>query len=143
MNCPRDKTALEIKSYRGIEVDECPTCKGKWLDHHELDELEDQAFDSSHRKGTRVYARRESDIACVKCGNPMMTFNYRAYNLPIDVCSDDHGFWLDPGEDKKVMELMRERVKDLNRSGATQLAWNKTVRGGGRSFSDRVRDFFR
>ncbi len=143
MNCPRDNAALEVKNYKGIEVDECPACKGRWLDHHELDELEDQAFGSGHRKGTRMYAQRESDIDCVKCGRQMTTFNYRAYNLPIDLCPDEHGFWLDPGEENQVLELMRKRVKDLKRSGSAQVAWDKSVRGGSRSLTDRIKGFFK
>ena len=144
MNCPRDKTPLKVRTHRGIEVDECPACKGMWLDHHELDDLEDRAFDSGHRKGTRIYAQRESDISCVKCGKLMTTFNYRAYNLPIDQCPDQHGYWLDPGEEKQVMDLMKRRVRDLNRSATAQVGWDKTVRrGGGRSLTDRIKDFFR
>ena len=143
MNCPRDNAALEVKTYKGIEVDECPVCKGRWLDHHELDELEDQAFDSEHRKGMRMYAQRDSDINCVKCGKLMTTFNYRAYNLPIDFCPDEHGFWLDPGEENEVLELMGKRVKDLKRSGTAQVAWDKSVRGGGRSLTDRIKGFFK
>ena len=81
MECPRDKTNLEIKIDRGIEIDECPSCKGKWLDQQELDVLEDTVFVTGLKKGTRMYAIRESDINCVKCGEQMATFNYRALLL--------------------------------------------------------------
>ena len=144
MNCPRDNTALKTRTRQGIEVDECPACKGMWLDHHELDDLEDRAFKGDLRKGTRTYSERESDISCIKCGRQMSTFNYRAYNLPIDQCPDRHGFWLDPGEDRQVMDLMKKRVRDLNRSASAQVDWRRAVRSGGRrSFMDRLKDLFR
>ena len=143
MNCPRDNASLIVKDYKGIEVDECPTCKGKWLDHHELDELEDKAFNKGGRKGTRMYAQRESDINCLKCDKRMTMFNYRAYNLQIDFCPDEHGFWLDPGEDKQVLELMSQRVKDLKRSAVAEVGWDKAVRGRKRSFTDRIKGLFR
>ena len=40
MLCPRDETELKIEHTHKIEVDHCPTCNGRWLDHHELDLLE-------------------------------------------------------------------------------------------------------
>ncbi len=144
MDCPRDNTTLEVKMLRGIEVDRCPGCGGMWLDHHELDDLEDRAFDPGQRKGMRVYSERDSDIACPKCGRAMRTFNYRAHNLPIDQCPDEHGFWLDPGEERAVMELMRQRVRDLRRSASAQVDWVRAVeKGGGPSLIDRVKDLFR
>ena len=145
MECPRDKTNLEIKIDRGIEIDECPSCKGKWLDQQELDVLEDTVFVTGLKKGTRMYAIRESDIKCVKCGEQMATFNYRAYNLPIDYCPDQHGFWLDGGEDKKILGLMKKRVGDLKRSQSAEMEWNDNLLGiaGGRSIIDRIKDFFR
>ena len=145
MECQRDKTNLEIKIDRGIEIDECPSCKGKWLDQQELDVLEDTVFVTGLKKGTRMYAIRESDINCVKCGEQMATFNYRAYNLPIDYCPDQHGFWLDGGEDKKILDLMKKRVGDLKRSQSAEMEWNDNLLGiaGGRSIIDRIKDFFR
>ena len=88
MNCPRDNTALNVEMHKGIEVDRCPKCEGIWLDFHELDQLEDTVFDKDELKGTVEYSPRPSDIACPKCQGPMTTFNYRAYNLPIDYCND-------------------------------------------------------
>ena len=64
------------------------------------------------RKGMIEYARRESDISCPHCNEQMETFNYRANNLPIDHCKNEHGYWLDAGEEKKVLETMKQRVQD-------------------------------
>lgn len=144
MNCPRCQTQLKLQRYKGIEVDRCPQCKGLWLDHPELGQLEDTVLDDDAAKGTMEYARRDSDIPCPTCGGLMATFNYRAYNLPIDYCPQEHGFWLDPGEEERVLELMRQRVKDLERSAGAQAEWSNFLkRIGSRSFLDRVKDLFR
>jgi Zn-finger nucleic acid-binding protein len=45
MECPKCGSELRKTSYRGIEVDRCSSCDGMWLDLHELDQLEDKAFD--------------------------------------------------------------------------------------------------
>ena len=144
MNCPRCRTELKLQEYRGIQVDRCPECKGLWLDHPELDQLEDTVMDDDVAKGTMEYASRESDISCPTCGDLMTTFNYRAYNLPIDYCPKEHGFWLDAGEEDRVLELMRQRIKDLNRSSGAEAEWARFLkRVGSRSFMDKVKDLFR
>ncbi len=144
MDCPRCNVALEVKNLNGVEVDSCPQCEGQWLDHPELDELEDTKFDVDEQKGTMVYAVRSSDISCPQCAGPMRTFNYRAYDLPLDACEAEHGFWLDKGEEKRVMELMDQRIKDLKRSGSAEEDWGKMLgRLKTKYFSDKVKDLFR
>lgn len=94
-----------------------------WLDIHELDQLEDTIFTDDRLKGMMEYSPRPSDIACPKCNGHMTTFNYRAYNLPIDTCDSNDGYWLDGGEDKRVLELMKQRIKDLDRSAKAESEW--------------------
>ena len=144
MDCPRCSVSLESKSYKGIDVDKCPQCEGLWLDHPELDQLEDTVMDDDASKGTTVYAVRPSDISCPKCDGPMRIFNYRAYNLPIDECESQHGFWLDGGEEKRVLELMGQRIKDLKRSSAAEEDWGKLLnRLKSKAFSDKLKGLFR
>ena len=50
-------------------------------------------------------------------------FNYRAFNLELDFCPNEHGFWLDSGEEKRVLEIMKQRVKDLKRSTDAEVEW--------------------
>lgn len=123
MDCPRCTTELKIEKHKGIEIDRCPKCDGLWLDHPELDQLEDTAFAKDELKGMMEYNLRPSDIKCPVCSNQMTTFNYRAYNLPIDTCEEEHGYWLDKGEDTKVIEIMKQRIKDLDRSAKAEAQW--------------------
>ena len=144
MDCPRCGVSLESKTYKGIDVDRCPRCEGTWFDHPELDQLEDTVMDDDASKGTTVYAVRPSDISCPKCAGPMRIFNYRAYNLPIDECESQHGFWLDAGEEKRVLELMEQRIKDLKRSGVAEEDWGRMLkRLKSKSFSDKMKGLFR
>ncbi len=143
MNCPRCDVALNEKSLKGIEIDHCPECKGLWLDFHEMDQLEDHSMDDDELKGMMEYARRESDISCPHCNEVMETFNYRANDLPIDHCKNQHGYWLDEGEEKKVLEIMKQRVQDLKRSSSAEESWSKFLeRGGTRSSLAKVKDLF-
>ncbi len=143
MNCPRCDVGLDEKSFKGIEIDHCPQCKGLWLDFHELDQLEDHSMDDDERKGMIEYARRESEISCPHCHEVMETFNYRAHDLPIDHCKNQHGYWLDEGEEKKVLDIMNQRTRDLRRTASAEEKWvNFLERGGTRSFLTKVKDLF-
>ena len=48
------------------------------------------------------------------------------------MCPDHHGFWLDEGEDKQVLDYMRERKQSLGRIAAAERSWHAAKRGGGR-----------
>ena len=143
MNCPRCDVALDERKFKGIDVDHCPDCKGLWLDFHELDQLEDTVMDDDRSKGMMDYSRRDSDIHCPHCDGKMETFNYRAHNLPIDHCTDGHGYWLDKGEEDRVLEIMRTRTQDLKRSTSAEEQWAQFMeRGGTRSFLDKMKGLF-
>ena len=136
MRCPRDDTELIIEHMHGIEVDHCPTCNGRWLDHQELDELEATRATEEQRQATVEYARRESELKCPVCDEQMTAFNYRAYDLELDTCEQEHGFWLDPGEAGRVRDIIDDRVRGLERSASAEAAWGtflEGLRGGGKS----------
>ena len=144
LKCPRDETELLIEHHKGIEVDHCPTCNGRWLDHHELDQLEALAApDEDTRKAMVEYAKRPSDLKCPVCEKQMRAFNYRAYNLEIDTCEDEHGFWLDAGEEGRVRDIMEERVRGLARAASSEEAWGKFLgRVGNRGVWDNIKGMF-
>jgi Zn-finger nucleic acid-binding protein len=125
-----------------IEVDRCPQCGGAWYDDEELELLEATVAADDERRGMIDYAKRESDITCVVCSKPMRAFNYRAYNLELDACTDEHGFWLDHGEADRVRDVMTERVAGLQRAGTAQDAWNRAKRGDKGGIMDNIRGLF-
>jgi Zn-finger nucleic acid-binding protein len=105
-------------------VDHCPACHGRWLDAHELDELEASAVaDVDARRGMIEYAKRPSELNCPACGRQMVAFNYRANNLELDTCPKEHGYWLDAGETERVRDLIEQRVRDLNRAANAEASW--------------------
>ncbi len=146
MQCPRDGADLVEEQLHGIEVDHCPTCNGRWLDHHELDELEATKASDEERRGMIQYAQRESELKCPVCGEQMLAFNYRAYNLEIDTCEQEHGFWLDAGEAGEVRDVIDERVRGLERAATAEQAWGKFLdnlgSGGGGGMWGSIRGIF-
>ena len=147
MNCPHCAVSLVEEHHRGIEVDHCPSCNGRWLDPHQLTALEATVRSTeADRQATIVYARRKSELNCPVCGERMMAFNYRAYSLELDTCHRHHGFWLDPGEDGHVRDIIEDRVKGLRRAASAEDSWAEFLagmRGGGRiSAWDRIKNLF-
>ena len=130
MNCPRDRTELIVGREHGIEVDRCPQCNGRWLDHDELDRLEATVPSTEEQRlATIEYARRGSELACPRCAKPMRAFNYRAYDLELDACEDQHGFWLDAGEESRVRDIVKERVRGLKRASRMESGWGRFLDG--------------
>lgn len=141
VNCPRDGAELRVEELRGIQVDRCPECNGRWLDREELGQLEATVTSTEEQRvATIEYSNRESELSCPNCGVLMSTFNYRAYSLELDACREGHGYWLDSGEEGRVRDIIEERVKGLERAATAEASWDKFLDGirGGGSFWDRL-----
>ncbi len=143
MRCPRDGTEFIEEHHEGIDVDRCTTCKGIWLDEHQMHELESKVIEDEKTRGTLVYAKRKSELVCPWCERQLTAFNYRARNLELDMCEHGDGFWIDHGEDKQALDFLKQRIKDLERSYKAEGDWHTTKRArGSRSFLDKVKGFF-
>lgn len=140
--CPVDGGELAEHRLHGVHVDRCEVCKGMWLDPNELGEVEATAADEDVRRGMLEYGERPSELRCPVCGRAMTTFNYRAHGVHIDTCSE-HGYWLDKGEDRAVLDVIRKRKGELRRIPGAEAAWDAARRGGsGGGISDRLKRFF-
>ena len=136
MNCPKCGFALTQKYYKGmIEVDYCPNCRGMWLDLDELDQLEDIACDDDAHKGSLVHNQTPTRYPCPHCATPLQEFEYRLYDLKLDYCTEKHGFWLDAGEDERVVEIMRQRSAQIQRKLNADGEWQQTLK--------KLRTFFK
>jgi Zn-finger nucleic acid-binding protein len=145
MKCPNCESELAPARRHGVDVDACPSCKGLWLSAQELDQLEDEAFDLGDKeKGTLVFAAEPSTRLCPQCGQALQGFQYRLYDLPLEFCAAGHGYFLDAGEDDRVLALMREEETRLKRSGRAETHWAahlRHLRSG--DFFERLRNLLR
>jgi Zn-finger nucleic acid-binding protein len=125
--CPRDGAALETKKYEAkIEIDECPTCKGVWLDHGELEAIQATV----ERDYSGAVAARDTmpssldaphgPIVCLACGAPMDARPYGfGSQIVIDVCTEGCGVWLDGGE----LSALERFYEDSQRETEIPLSW--------------------
>ena len=116
MKCPECNTELAQGKRDGVDMEVCPNCKGMWLTAQELTELEDKVFDfGDDEKGSLMLGSTPTTRKCPQCGKPMNQFEYRLYDLEMDFCPDQHGYWLEADEDQRVLELMKKEEKNLGR----------------------------
>ena len=123
MQCPVDSEELKKTIYEAqIEVDQCPSCSGMWLDYGELESIQDSRetdyaeelqnipnyFDKSYQF---ALAKNEDMLYCPHCGNEMEKREYSYCSLiMIDVCPACRGVWLHKGEIKEL-EIFFERSR--------------------------------
>jgi len=144
MQCPRCNLTLAPTMRHEIKVNQCQSCKGMWLEHEELDQLEDEVFDFGDRwKGTLVFGSSATTDKCPECAALMQRFKYRFYDLEMEFCPNQHGYWLESDEDTRVLELMKREEQDLQRKLLAENKWARTLRHmRSRSFFSRLRDLF-
>ncbi len=105
------KGQLLVKKYENIQIDECNTCHGVWLDAPELFQIiskREETFSQAETKNVlqesgskKIITKRQ--LSCLKCGESLVHFNYDySSGVIIEACPKQHGFWLDKGELEKV-----------------------------------------
>ena len=144
MKCPLDASDLQKTRLYNMEVDKCPQCEGMWLDYQELDQLEDRELKMDLDKGSLVLSARASEHKCPSCGSTLQRFKYRFNDLELDMCPQLHGFWLDRGEDKRVLDLMKEREDDIKAKLKAERKWASTLRQlRSPTFAQKVKELFK
>lgn len=145
MKCPRCGVDLQPAQRHRLAVNYCPSCKGMWLEHDELGQLEDEVFDFGDRwKGTLVFDSTATGDRCPECAASLRRFRYRFYDLEMEFCPNQHGYWLEDDEDTRVLELMKREEADLARKLLAEDKWSallRHMRSG--SFFGRLKDLFR
>lgn len=141
MKCPRCHSDLTPTKRDGVDMETCPSCQGMWLTSQELTRLEDEVFDlGDDEKGSLVFSPAATTDPCPQCGQPMQRFGYRLYDVEMDFCPAAHGFWLDAGEDKRVLDIMKKEERDLERTVLAQDKWATRLKHlRSPSFLDKMR----
>ena len=127
--CPVDQTNLVLSKTSGEESSTCPKCDGVWITLEALEALEDRAANADMVKGQRQYGKHEVDHDCPHCSKGMVRFRYRGYNLEIESCPSDGGFWLDKSEDREIRHVMKRRTSNLARASSAERSWHNARRG--------------
>ena len=133
MNCPVDQNILTPRIYEDtIEVDECSSCGGIWLDRGELERIERtrendySTFLQPESETGPVFSQkskaygaalsgkssaRTRTLSCPSCGHVLYQKEHGFFSqIFIDSCISCRGVWLDKGELQDI-EIFFERNK--------------------------------
>ena len=129
MRCPVDSEVLQKTVYEEqIEVDQCPSCAGMWLDYGDLEAIQDSTehdysdelesipnyFDHAYEF---ALAKNERAYYCPRCANEMEKREYGyCSQIMIDLCPSCRGVWLHKDEIKELeifFEKSRYEAKDI------------------------------
>ncbi len=148
MNCPNCNTSsFALKEYETVQIDQCKTCYGIWLDHNELNAIVKNLvaeFNDSDIKNTISNAfmglpknEKSKNRTCPKCNDKLNAVNYSVDSgVIIDRCPSGHGVWLDHFEldqvqqyreywqenTKKSLNHFSNLVKEVNESSGKDSA---------------------
>lgn len=144
LKCPKCRTDLTPTIRHKLEVNYCPSCKGMWLERAELDQLEDEVFDfGEHAKGTLLLESAPTSDQCPECDSTLRSFRYRFYDLIMELCPNQHGYWLTENEDDRVLELMKNEEREMRHKLSAEARWASVMKQmRSHSFLSKVRDLF-
>jgi Zn-finger nucleic acid-binding protein len=119
MNCPRDNTALEMKSFGEVSAATCPTCRGMYLQHGELNRLaEPTVGDVEYSSVDGDTLQHPDEYGPIRCPHDGATMSKVDFNVDttiiLDYCTTCEGFWVD----EKELDAIRAEVKRLNEADA-------------------------
>lgn len=100
MPCPICGKSMVALEFHGVELDHCLHCGGVWLDRGELGVL--LAGDPAYHPEWKLQGGAAGSKTCPHCTRKLAVVPLRDSNLEVDVCTHEHGLWLDAGELEKL-----------------------------------------
>jgi len=149
MNCPRCQAPLHTRSIDEVDIDECRSCQGIWLDADKLRLLKDrtdpdlQWMDFELWDHADRFRIAERPIICPACSVPLVAIDYADTGVTIDYCTGCRGVWLDADEFAKIIEHLSEDLLAMESSEylKASLEEAKELITGHESFVSEWKDF--
>ncbi len=116
MICPNCKTELKEKTFHGVKIDSCPSCKGHWFESDELRKAKDKKEEAVNWVDVNLWEDEgkfrlsEDSKQCPDCGLPLYEVSYGDSDIKVDVCNICEGVWLDDGEFRKIIKHLKEKA---------------------------------
>lgn len=150
MKCPDCKGELQQIDCKGILINECVGCKGKWFDRGELRRAKNRTdndlrwldFDPFGEDAEKLSVASKGKV-CPKCSKEMSSLKYMDSKIIIDKCSGCEGVWLEPGELAKIILYLKDKVSAETGKEYTKDTFKKFVQifTGHKGLISEVKDF--
>ena len=147
--CPACGHNLKPTPLLSVQVDQCPNCKGVWLDRDELRLAKDQAdpdlgwMDFEIWKHPDLFEVGPRHLNCPKCQTDLLALRYGETKVQVDYCRTCQGIWLDRGEFKRIIDALENELTSKTTSEYVKASIEeaKELFNGPESFLSEWRDF--
>lgn len=120
MICPECGAQLRRSDYKGVLLDECPKCRGRWFDRGELKKAKDRTdddlrwldFDPFGSDADKLAVPSPHQLPCPKCSVRMTALIYARSAITIHKCTQCHGIWLGHGQFAAIVRYL-EKIVDM------------------------------
>ena len=128
MKCPNCQRDLEQIDFRGIMVNECPDCQGRWFGRDDLEKAKNNTdddlrwidFDPFIKKAKHFNVIPDEAGACPQCDQTMIALAYAHSGVVIMKCEQCRGIWLQDGEFKKIIGYLENMITSHSASEYAQ-----------------------
>lgn len=118
MDCPKDRTPLEVVHFHTIPIHRCPKCKGTWYEIDQLRVLKDKEAHGDYcwinldlwRDTAKFRAASSSRYTCPADSTPLIPVHYGNTIIVADICQTCKGVWLDKGEYARIIKFLADAV---------------------------------
>ena len=108
MDCPACKEPLIVLELSEVEIDNCVSCGGIWLDHGELELLLEDSSQKDRFMSSFQLDRQSKEKArkCPICSKKMdKVLCGPDKDIGIDRCRNNDGIWVDRGELQQIIQI--------------------------------------
>jgi len=113
MHCPDCLNNLNEADFRGIKIQECGICRGRWFARQELSKAKDHVdqdlrwldFDP-FAKDAAKFAVPPEQKQCPHCERKMDSLTYERSGVVINRCLECQGVWVHHDEFEKIIQYL-------------------------------------
>jgi Zn-finger nucleic acid-binding protein len=122
MQCPNDKTEMIRREVGGVQVEECPQCKGTWFEQTEFQKAKDSIEPDAIWLDFEIWKHEDQfklDLRGIECpldGAKLVALVYGETGVEVNYCTQCHGIWLDGGEFEKIVKALDDELTSMSTS---------------------------
>jgi Zn-finger nucleic acid-binding protein len=117
MKCPDCSSELKVCKLKGISIQECLKCKGKWFGRNELMLAKDKTDDGLRWLDFDPFGKDAEQLSvasdgkqCPACLEKMQSLTYSQSKIVIDKCQSCQGVWISHGELARIIRYLENAV---------------------------------
>ena len=128
MSCPKCTRELTARDLGGVQIDECPGCRGIWFDADELRRAKDHGQPDANWLDFEVWASSDrvrgsaATARCPACGTALVALRYGDQEVEVDHCPGCRGTWLDKDELRKIVDGLASELDTKSRADYVRAA---------------------